>query len=159
MSQQQLRMIGGALLAVGGYYAYANNWTTIKRPFHKVSTVSGYIDYDATQRKLKMANDGPILEYFISGRGDSGKLWCPDCEKASSIVQQAVKNSLPQGSQFLEVTVGDLSYWKNADNEFRTKAEVKCIPLMRWSGSPDTFLNDAECQDSSKVLSMVSRQD
>jgi len=159
MTQQRLTMLGGALLGATGYYAYANNMTVIRKPFHQVSTLSGYPAYETTRSMLMKQNEGPFLEYFISGNKENGKLWCPDCEAASSIVQKAVKNSLPKGSRFLEVTVGAKNYWKDQNNEFRTQAGVKCIPMLRWAGSPDKFLNDDDCQNYGKVLAFISRQD
>merc|ERR1719464_1746354 len=58
-------------------------------------------------------NDGPVYEYFVSGRNPDGSLWCPDCVKAQSVVDEAAKNCMPPGAHFLETTVGPMSYWKN----------------------------------------------
>jgi len=159
MTPQRLQKLGGALVVAGGYYAYANNWTTVQTPFHKVTTINGYADYETTRSRLMNENSGPFLEYFISGRAANGKLWCPDCAAASPVVQKVVKGYLPVGSQLLEVAVGEKSYWKDQNNEFRTQAGVKCVPMMRWAGSPDKLLNDEECQDYGKVLAMVSHQE
>jgi len=159
LSQNRLAMLGGALLGAGGCYAYAKNWTVIRKPFHKVSMISGYPDYEATRNRRMKEHTGPCLEYFISGSIENGKLWCPDCQAAAPVVQKVVKGCLPEGSHFLEVTVGGKSYWKGENNEFKKQAGVKCIPLMRWAGSPDKFLNDEECQDYGKVMSFVCHQD
>jgi len=150
-------MLGGALLGAGGCYAYASGMTVIRKPFHRVIATNGYADYEATRSRLVGQNDGPVLEYFISGRMENGKLWCPDCQAAASVVRRAVKGSLPNGSHFLEVTVGDKSYWKDENNEFRKQAGVPCIPMLRWAGNPDKFLNDNECQNYNKVLPFISR--
>jgi len=150
MSQKHI--FGGVLLTASAvwYYAYSNGITSVKKPLHKVFITSGYEEYILKRNELILRKDGPVYEYFVSGRDQGGEMWCADCEQATPYIEKAVKESLPDGSYFIEASVGGLDYWKTY-NEFRKYSGVKCVPLLRKADQQKNYLDDSACQSYGKI--------
>merc|ERR1739841_2009 len=119
----------------GGYYAY-NQYLARKpvAPLTHSHHANGWQAYKSLRQQLLEKNDGPVYEYFVSGKKPNGEMWCPDCASAQKVVEDCVSALAPPGSHFLETSVGPMAYWKNQSNEFRTQADVNCVPLLRRVG-------------------------
>uniref|UniRef100_A0A3P8VZJ3 Thioredoxin domain-containing protein 17 n=1 Tax=Cynoglossus semilaevis TaxID=244447 RepID=A0A3P8VZJ3_CYNSE len=73
-----------------------------------------------------------IFVYFSGNKDAEGKSWCPDCVKAEPVVRGEMSN-LPDGSVFIYCQVGERTYWKNPNNDFKKNLKLTGVPtLMRY---------------------------
>lgn len=96
--------------------------------------VTGYEAFVAYIQKFK--SDANVNVYFTGSKDLTGESWCPDCNVAWPIVEEAL-NKVSDESHFVYVDVGDRAFWKDMKNPFRTDktTHLSVIPsLLRWKG-------------------------
>ncbi|XP_067866478.1 thioredoxin domain-containing protein 17 [Heterodontus francisci] len=100
--------------------------------------VCGYDEF----MKVVEANKGKtIFAYFTGSKDANGLSWCPDCTTAEPIVR-AELSKLPEGSVFIYCQTGDRPYWKNPENNFRTKLKVTAVPTLMKYGTPQKLVEE-----------------
>ncbi|KAI0756472.1 hypothetical protein C8Q80DRAFT_1091161 [Daedaleopsis nitida] len=74
------------------------------------------------------AADSPYLIFYAS-RDESGRMWCPDCVRVESLIQEAFG---PAGRPPATIVyVGQRPEWKTPSNPFRTSSwDVRSIPTV-----------------------------
>lgn len=99
---------------------------------HKVAGYEAFVEY---MQKLK-SDDLNVNVYFTGSKDTTGNSWCPDCNVAWPVVEEAL-NKVSNESHFVYVDVGDRAFWKDMKNPFRTDktTHLSVIPsLLRWKG-------------------------
>ncbi|XP_061417806.1 thioredoxin domain-containing protein 17 [Lethenteron reissneri] len=116
--------------------------------------VSGHAEFASAVRRLQ----GRDIFVLFSGSKDagSGQSWCPDCVAAEPVVRGAL-NTLPEGAVFIYCEVGDRTYWKNKDNEFRKQLQLTAVPTLLKYGSPQKLVEE-ECLKP-ELVSMLFSED
>lgn len=102
--------------------------------------VHGYEEYSraAEQHKGK-----PVYALFCGDKDERGVSWCPDCVTAEPVVRKELTH-LPEGSIFIYCQVGERSYWKDPNNEFKRILKLTGVPSLLKVGSPQKLTED-EC--------------
>ncbi|KAH9489333.1 Thioredoxin domain-containing protein 17 [Bulinus truncatus] len=117
-------------------------------------TVHGY---EALSKALS-GLQGTVYILFSGSADDSGVSWCPDCVKADPVINRNLDKA-PEDSSFIHCYVGDRSYWKKPDNEFRKdpKLLVKCVPTLLKYGSPQRLEEEQLFKDD--LIQMLFEED
>uniref|UniRef100_A0A6I8N0E6 Thioredoxin domain-containing protein 17 n=1 Tax=Ornithorhynchus anatinus TaxID=9258 RepID=A0A6I8N0E6_ORNAN len=68
---------------------------------------------------------------------------------AEPIVQEAMKY-IPAGAVFIYCQVGDRSYWKDPNNEFRKNLKITAVPTLLKYGAPKQLV-EVECSQADLV--------
>ncbi|KAL1260590.1 hypothetical protein QQF64_008417 [Cirrhinus molitorella] len=102
--------------------------------------VHGYEEFckAVSERKGK-----DIIVYFSGDKDDQGKSWCPDCVKAEPVVRGELSH-LMEGSVFIYCQVGDRSYWKDPNNDFKKTLKLTGVPTLLRYGTPQKLVEE-EC--------------
>ncbi|XP_001513772.1 thioredoxin domain-containing protein 17 [Ornithorhynchus anatinus] len=108
--------------------------------------VSGY---ERCSRALDDNRGKTVFVYFTGSKSADGRSWCPDCEQAEPIVREALKN-IPAGAVFIYCQVGDRSYWKDPNNEFRKNLKITAVPTLLKYGTPQKLV-ESECSKADLV--------
>ncbi|XP_038615462.1 thioredoxin domain-containing protein 17 [Tachyglossus aculeatus] len=108
--------------------------------------VSGY---DECAQALQENRGSPIFVYFTGSKNADGRSWCPDCEEAEPTVREALKN-ITEGAIFIYCQVGDRSYWKDPNNEFRKNLKITAVPTLLKYGTPQKLV-ESECSKADLV--------
>ncbi|KAK0420900.1 hypothetical protein QR680_014954 [Steinernema hermaphroditum] len=107
--------------------------------------------YDELKKTLGgLAKDRRAFVLFTGGKdAATGKSWCPDCVTAEPHVEKAIESELSNGdSCFITCYVGDMPYWKDKENPFRTdeKFKINCIPTMiEWGVKGKRLIDEQLC--------------
>ncbi|XP_021918761.1 thioredoxin domain-containing protein 17-like isoform X2 [Zootermopsis nevadensis] len=80
------------------------------------SEVEGYDAFCNLIEELQ-TQDKPVYLYFCGSKKADGKSWCPDCVKASPVVEKAVEEA--ENIHFVYVGVGDRDVLE----------PVRCLPV------------------------------
>ncbi|CAL1537049.1 unnamed protein product [Lymnaea stagnalis] len=107
-------------------------------------TVEGY---EALKKALTEVQ-GPVFILFSGSPDDSGVSWCPDCVKADPVIERNLDRA-PEDSTLIHCLVGDRTFWKDPNNEFRKDPQflVKCVPTLLKFGSPQKLEEEQCCKD------------
>ncbi|XP_071946362.1 thioredoxin domain-containing protein 17-like [Antedon mediterranea] len=120
-------------------------------------TVEGIESLLSTLDEYKSSQDVYVL--FCGGIDPAtGKSWCPDCVTAEPIVEEGLKKAA-ECSIFIHCNVGDRSYWKDPNNEFRKHPEFKltAVPTLLKHGTPNRLVED-ECAKK-ELVEMLFEED
>ncbi|XP_053130846.1 thioredoxin domain-containing protein 17 [Hemicordylus capensis] len=106
-------------------------------------SVQGFAEFERAARQQQ--KEGRCVFAYFSGSKDpeNGASWCPDCVKAEPIVRAELPN-LPECSVFIYCQVGDRTYWKDPNNEFRKKLKLMGVPTLLKYGTPQKLVEE-EC--------------
>ncbi|XP_028321432.1 thioredoxin domain-containing protein 17 [Gouania willdenowi] len=97
-----------------------------------------------------------IFAYFSGDKDAQGKSWCPDCVKAEPVVRGEMKH-LPEDSVFIYCQVGERTYWKDPNNEFKKNLKLSGVPTLLRYGTPQKLVED-ECLKSYLVKMMFTEE-
>ncbi|KAK7804157.1 hypothetical protein U0070_022465, partial [Myodes glareolus] len=98
--------------------------------FTEVS-VSGFEEFD---QAVKEHQGKTIFAYFSGSKDAEGKSWCPDCVEAEPVVREGLKH-VTEDCVFIYCQVGDRSYWKDPNNDFRQKLKLTAVPTLLKYGT------------------------
>jgi hypothetical protein len=131
-----------------------SNITTQKISTMASITVEGY---EALNKALK-EQSGKVFVLFSGSPNADGVSWCPDCVKADPVISRNFANA-PSDSVFIHCHVGDRTYWKNPNNEFRKdpKFAIRCVPTLLKIGSRHK-LEEEQCL-SDDLIQMLFKDD
>lgn len=78
----------------------------------------------------------PIYMLFSGSKLPCGESWCPDCVKSRPVIEEALEKYAGPDSIFLDVEVGDRSYWKDMHCPFKKdkKLQLLVVPtFLQWN--------------------------
>ncbi|XP_066552488.1 thioredoxin domain-containing protein 17 [Amia ocellicauda] len=110
--------------------------------------------YDEFTKAVSERKGKDIFAYFSGNKDPQGVSWCPDCVKAEPIVRGEMRH-LPAGSVFIYCQVGDRSYWKDPNNEFRKVLKLSGVPTLLRYGTPQKLVEE-ECFKADLVRMMFT---
>ncbi|MCL4131217.1 UNVERIFIED_CONTAM: hypothetical protein GTU68_053937 [Idotea baltica] len=111
--------------------------------------------FEAFVEKIEsLKSSGKTTFVLFSGSKDatSGKSWCPDCVVASPVINAGLDKIASKDSNYLYVSVGPRSFWKDSNNPFRTdsRTKLKSVPTLMKYGSPQR-LEEGQCAKANMV--------
>ncbi|CAL1301763.1 unnamed protein product [Larinioides sclopetarius] len=108
--------------------------------------------FEAVKKAIEEnSNTNSLFVLFCGSKDDKGKSWCPDCVAAEPIIEEGLKIA-PEDSVFIYCSVGDRTYWKDPNNEFRKDPNFKLtsVPtLVKWN--TPRRLDDEQCKSAALV--------
>ncbi|GIY20581.1 thioredoxin domain-containing protein 17 [Caerostris darwini] len=92
--------------------------------------------YEAVKKAIdENSKANSLFVLFCGSKDDKGQSWCPDCVSAEPVIEEGLKIA-PEDSVFIYCSVGDRTYWKNPNNEFRKDEKLRLtgVPiLIKWN--------------------------
>ncbi|XP_057631801.1 thioredoxin domain-containing protein 17 isoform X1 [Chionomys nivalis] len=146
---------------------------------YKEVSVSGFEEFD---QAVKEHQGKTIFAYFSGSKDAEGKSWCPDCVEGQSglglsdspvqkrthdfnililtgaepVVREGLKH-VTEDCVFIYCQVGDRSYWKDPNNDFRQKLKLTAVPTLLKYGTPQKLV-ESECLQAN-LLEMIFTED
>jgi len=114
--------------------------------------VEGFESFKAKAEEL--AKNGTLFVLFSGSKNEKGESWCPDCVTAYPVVMDGLKEA-DDDANFLYVSVGDRTFWKDPACVFRTakESQLSSVPtLIKW-GTKNRLQED-QCADPALVSMM-----
>ncbi|XP_057629681.1 thioredoxin domain-containing protein 17-like [Chionomys nivalis] len=116
---------------------------------YKEVRVSGFEEFD---QAVKEHQGKTIFAYFSGSKDAEGKSWCLDCVEAEPVVREGLKH-VTEDYMFIYCQVGDRSYWKDPNNDFRQKLKLTTVPTLLKYGTPQKLV-ESECLQAN-LLEMI----
>ncbi|MBN3304639.1 TXD17 protein, partial [Amia calva] len=107
--------------------------------------------YDEFTKAVSERKGKDIFAYFSGNKDPQGVSWCPDCVKGKIIKTRSIIHS----SVFIYCQVGDRSYWKDPNNEFRKVLKLSGVPTLLRYGTPQKLVEE-ECFKADLVRMMFT---
>ncbi|GIY17895.1 hypothetical protein CDAR_113301 [Caerostris darwini] len=108
--------------------------------------------YEAVKKAIdENSKANSLFVLFCGSKDDKGQSWCPDCVSAEPVIEEGLKIA-PEDSVFIYCSVGDRTYWKNPNNEFRKDEKLRLtgVPtLLKWNTV--RRLDDEQCRSAALV--------
>ncbi|GIY20580.1 thioredoxin domain-containing protein 17 [Caerostris darwini] len=108
--------------------------------------------YEAVKKAIdENSKANSLFVLFCGSKDDKGQSWCPDCVSAEPVIEEGLKIA-PEDSVFIYCSVGDRTYWKNPNNEFRKDEKLRLtgVPiLIKWNTV--RRLDDEQCRSAALV--------
>ncbi|KAL7638618.1 UNVERIFIED_CONTAM: hypothetical protein RMT77_011190 [Armadillidium vulgare] len=115
-------------------------------------TVEGFDSFIEKAEALK--STGKPTYVLFSGSKDpaTGKSWCPDCVVADPVINSVLDKLESEDVNFLYVSVGPRTFWKDQSNPFRTdlRTKLKSVPTLFKYGSSKR-LEESQCSNQDLV--------
>jgi len=115
--------------------------------------VNGFTEY---LRAVKQYKDSSLhlFTLFTGSVNDDGKSWCPDCNDAHPVIEEAL-NDAPECSCVITVYI-DRTTWKDRDNNFRKSQDLQLtsVPTLIKVGT-EKRLEEAQCAKLSLVQMLL----
>ncbi|XP_063677095.1 thioredoxin domain-containing protein 17-like [Bolinopsis microptera] len=115
--------------------------------------VSGFTEY---LRAVQQYKDSSLhlLTLFTGSVDSEGKSWCPDCNVADPVIEEAL-NSAPECTCIITVQI-DRTTWKDRNNSFRKSEDLKLtsVPTLIKVGT-DKRLVESQCAKLSLVQMLL----
>ncbi|EGW06936.1 thioredoxin domain-containing protein 17 isoform X1 [Cricetulus griseus] len=144
-------LLGLRLEAAGLQSAFHATLWTVPMATCKEVNVSGFEEFDQAVKEHKGKT---IFAYFSGSKDAEGKSWCPDCVEAEPVVREGLK-SVTEDCVFIYCQVGDKSYWKDPNNDFRQQLQVTAVPTLLKYGTPQKLV-ESECSQANLVEMIFS---
>uniref|UniRef100_A0A8C5L5G7 Thioredoxin domain-containing protein 17 n=2 Tax=Jaculus jaculus TaxID=51337 RepID=A0A8C5L5G7_JACJA len=113
--------------------------------------VSGFEEFN---QAVEQHRGKTIFAYFSGSKDAEGKSWCPDCVQAEPVVREGLKH-VTEECVFIYCQVGERSYWKDPNNDFRQKLKITAVPTLLKYGTPQKLV-ESECLQANLVEMMFS---
>eukprot|EP01083_Nonionella_stella_P194434 717207_1 len=115
--------------------------------------------FDALTKLLDTVKSKRIFLLFC-GSLINGKSWCPDCVASKPVIEQNMKYVNKDTDTFITVYVGDLRYWKDKNNPFRTDKRFKVtgVPTLLQYGTQKRLV-EPQCCNNNLVQMLLEGDD
>ncbi|KAM4843724.1 thioredoxin domain-containing protein 17 [Thomomys bottae] len=110
--------------------------------------------FEAFNRAVEQYQDKTIFAYFSGSKDAEGKSWCPDCVQAEPVVREGLKH-VTEACVFIYCQVGERTYWKDPNNDFRQKLKLTAVPTLLKYGTPQKLV-ESECLQATLVEMLFS---
>ncbi|KAL5265133.1 hypothetical protein ACHWQZ_G006019 [Mnemiopsis leidyi] len=115
--------------------------------------VSGFTEY---LRAVQQYKDSSLhlFTLFTGSLDADGKSWCPDCNKADPVIEEAL-NSAPECTCVITAYI-DRPTWKDMNNNFRKSQDIQLtsIPTLIKVGT-EKRLEEGQCAKLSLVQMLL----
>ncbi|XP_018410525.1 PREDICTED: thioredoxin domain-containing protein 17 [Nanorana parkeri] len=99
--------------------------------------------YEQYCKEVKKHHGKTVFALFCGDKNEDGVSWCPDCVKAEPVIRGEMKY-LPESSVFIYCLVGERTYWKDPNNDFKKNLKLTGVPSLVKVGTAQK-LTEEEC--------------
>nr|XP_004665765.2 thioredoxin domain-containing protein 17 [Jaculus jaculus] len=141
----------GPRLAAGPENSSSPGRCAVPMACYEEVCVSGFEEFN---QAVEQHRGKTIFAYFSGSKDAEGKSWCPDCVQAEPVVREGLKH-VTEECVFIYCQVGERSYWKDPNNDFRQKLKITAVPTLLKYGTPQKLV-ESECLQANLVEMMFS---
>ncbi|XP_065335983.1 thioredoxin domain-containing protein 17-like [Cloeon dipterum] len=131
-------------------HQYVNSLQELEAAIEQFKNISMQVSSTPSRNENTehLINDFPIFIIVSGTKDENGVSWCPDCEKADPVLEEAEQSLAPEPSAFITVYL-TREEWKNPKNVFRTDGRFRLtsIPTMLKWPNREPKLVEAQCAD------------